>query len=193
MDSLAADLAATVEDYHRHGNVGALLDAVRRLARTSDPERLAAAAASYRDLPEVIIPVYESIVDRAPTDAQALVILANAYWLTGRGPDVVGDLASRAIAIDAANRGAWHLWALAESSVRARVDRWRQVVARFPDDHLARAALADNATSLASAEHDPVALATAIATYQGLLAEATEPAHRRALETALTTLASWTF
>jgi hypothetical protein len=191
--SLAADLSAAVDDYHRHGNVGTLLDIVRRLARSSSPEALALAAAPYRELPEVIIPVYESIVERAPSDAQAMVILANAYWLTGRGPDLVGDLAQGALEIDPGNRGAWHLWALAESNVRGRVDRWRQVVARFPADQLARAALADNATSLASGEHDLVALELAIATYEGLLTEADHPAHRQALETTLRTLRGWKF
>src|SRR5438093_260163 len=83
-----------------------------------------------------------------------LVVPANAYWLTGRGPDIVGELASRAKAADPENRAAWHLWALAESEVRARVERWKAVSARFPQDQLARAALADNAASLAGAEHD---------------------------------------
>jgi hypothetical protein len=104
---------------------------------------------------------------------------------------VVGDLASRAIAADAGNRGAWHLWALAESNVRERVARWQQVAQRFPADQTARAALADNATSLASAEHDPLALELAIRTYEGLLAESTQDAQRSALENALKTLRAW--
>jgi len=98
---------------------------------------------------------------------------------------------SRAIAADPANRGAWHLWALTESSPRERVQRWSQVVARFPADQLAAANLADNAASLAGAEHDPVALGLAIETYEGLLARAENPAQRSALETALRTLRGW--
>jgi hypothetical protein len=144
--------------------------------------------APFRDMPEVVIPAYERIVAERPSDAQAIVILANAYWLSGRGPDVVGRLAERAIEADAANRGAWHLWALAESEVRDRVYRWQEVARRFPHDQLARAALADNAASLAGTEHDPDALALAITTYEGLLAEATRPEHRAALEGTLRVL-----
>jgi len=137
------------------------------------------------------MPAYEHIVAERPNDAQAAVLLANAYWITGRGPEVVGALASQAIAADASNRGAWHLWALAEPEVRERVERWREVTRRFPEDQLARAALADNATSLAGAEHDPLALDLAIATYDSLLAEATHPHQRAALETTLATLRGW--
>ena len=186
-----AELRAALQDYERTDNVGVLFDRVRALAATVSPEQLKEACVPFRDRPEVIIPAYERIVSQVPNDAQAMVLLANAYWLTGRGPDVVGDLASRAIAADAANRGAWHLWALAESNVRERVARWQQVAQRFPDDQTARAALADNATSLASAEHDPLALELAIRTYEGLLAESTQPAQRSALESALKTLREW--
>jgi hypothetical protein len=56
---------------------------------------------------------------------------------------------------------------------------------------LARAALADNAAGLAGAEHDPLALDLAVATYEGLLAEAETPTQRRALEHTLDTLRSW--
>ncbi len=186
-----AELRAALQDYERTDNVGVLFDRVRALAATVSPEQLKEACVPFRDRPEVIIPAYERIVSQVPNDAQAMVLLANAYWLTGRGPDVVGDLASRAIAADTANRGAWHLWALAESNVRERVARWQQVAQRFPDDQTARAALADNATSLASAEHDPLALELAIRTYEGLLAESTQPAQRSALESALKTLREW--
>ncbi len=62
---------------------------------------------------------------------------------------------------------------------------------RFPADQLARAALADNATSLANDEEDPVALKLAIATYEGLLAETKQTAQRLALEETLKTLRSW--
>ena len=63
--------------------------------------------------------------------------------------------------------------------------RWRE---RFPDDKLARAALADNAASVAGAEHDPLALELAIRTYEGLWQEAPTPTQRRALEETLETL-----
>jgi hypothetical protein len=187
----AASLAAAVQEYRQQGDIGALLDRVKALARTTDPEQLLSAAAPFRDLPEVVIPVYERVVDVRPDDAQAMVVLANAYWLTGRGADVVAGLASRAIAADGTNRGAWHLWALAESNPRARTERWQQVAERFPADQLARAALADNAASLAGAEHDPLALDLAVRTYEGLWAEASRDEERRALEETLEKLKGW--
>ena len=95
------------------------------------------------------------------------------------------------VKIDPANRGAWHLWALTESDPRQRTRRWLQVTKRFPDDQLAKALLADNAASLAGAEHDDEALVLAIATYEDLLAAADRPEQRAALEHALTTLRRW--
>ncbi|NUS33753.1 MAG: hypothetical protein HOQ17_11885 [Gemmatimonadaceae bacterium] len=187
----AAALSAAVNDYHRQGDVGALLDRVQELSRATDPDALLAAAAPFRNLPEVVIPVYERVVAARPADAQAMVVLANAYWLTGRGADVVGALAQRAIAADETNRGAWHLWALAESDPRARLDRWVQVARRFPADQLARAALADNAASVAGAEHDPLALDLAVQTYEGLWAEAARDEERKALEETIATLKGW--
>lgn len=133
----------------------------------------------------------ERDVARSPNDAQALVRLANAYWLEGRGPDVVGEIADRARSMDRDNRGAWHLWALAEPSPRARTERWRQVAEQFPTDDLARANLADNAAALAGAEHDHAALNLAIRTYEQLLSTATHVPQRLALETALETLRGW--
>jgi hypothetical protein len=65
------------------------------------------------------------------------------------------------------------------------------VAQRFPADQLARAALADNAASLAGAERDPLALDLAISTYEGLLAEATGSSQRTALSRAIETLRSW--
>ena len=187
----AEALSAAVADYQRQGDVGMLLDRVQALARSANPDELLAAAAPYRDLPEVVIPVYERVVAARPTDAQAMVVLANAYWLTGRGADVVGDLAQKAIAADESNRGAWHLWALAQSDPRARMERWQLVTTRFPGDQLARAALADNATSVAGAEHDPLALDLAVRTYEGLWAEASRDEERRALEETITKLRGW--
>ena len=187
----AAALAAAVTEYRQRNDVGALIDRVKALSTSADPDALVAASAPYRDLPEVVIPVYERVVATRPHDAQAMVVLANAYWLTGRGSDVVGELATRAIAADAANRGAWHLWALAEADPRARVGRWQQVAAHFPADQLARAALADNAASLAGAEHDPLALDLAVATYESLWAEASRPEQRAALEETIAKLKGW--
>jgi hypothetical protein len=187
----AEALAAAVQEYHQQNDVGALLDRVQAIARTTEPDRLLEISAPYRDLAEVVIPVYEHVVAARPADAQAMVVLANAYWLTGRGPDVVGDLATRAIAADDRNRGAWHLWALAEPNPRARMERWRAVTEQFPADQLARAALADNAASLAGAEHDPDALDLAVRTYESLWAEASRLEERNALEETITKLKGW--
>jgi hypothetical protein len=188
---LGATLADIVAEYQAHANIGALLRRLDDLAATATPDALVVAVEPYRDMPEVAGPIYEKIVEAQPDNARALVILANAYWLSGRGPDVVGDLASRAMAADPANRGAWHLWALTESNPRQRVARWRQVAARFPEDQLALANLADNAASLAGAEQDPEALVLAISTYETLLARAEHPDQRIALEDALMTLRAW--
>ncbi|MDQ3698740.1 MAG: hypothetical protein M3373_12060 [Gemmatimonadota bacterium] len=187
----AIELAAAAEAYRERGDIGALLERIDVIAGATTPDALAAAAEPYLDLPEIAGPVYERIVTSCPNDARALVILANAYWISGRGPEAVGELASRAIAADPANRGAWHLWALSESNPRARMTRWRQVSERFPVDELARATLADSAASVAGAEHDPEALALAIRTYEGLLASAARPEQRAALERAIMVLRGW--
>jgi hypothetical protein len=139
------------------------------------------------------LPELESAVAERPEDARALVALANHYWLIGAGPEVVGDLASRAIAADPDNRAAWHLWALAESNPRERVARWQQVSKRFPSDDLAKANLADNAASLAGAEHDYQAVDLAIDTYEDLLTRAEHPDQQSALEKAIRTLKGWKF
>lgn len=184
-------MAAIVEDYRQHDNLGALFDGLRALARDASPDVLIDVSRPYRDLPEVVIPLFESVTERLPADAQSLVVLANAYWLTGRGPDTVGRLAQRARELDPENRGAWHLYALSESDPRARMERWREVSARFPLDLLARAALADNAASVAGAEHDPLALDLAVATYESLMAESNNPAQRKALKETIATLRKW--
>jgi len=185
------ELEACVATYQQSGDLGRLLDDLKALAKRTAPELLKTASQPYREMPEVVIPLFERIVADLPNDAQSMVVLANAYWLTGRGPDVVSQLATRAKQVDPANRGAWHLWALAEGDLRRRVDRWLAVTKEFPGDQLARAALADNATSLANDESDPVALKLAISTYEGLLAESTQTAQRLALEHTLETLRRW--
>jgi len=188
---LPTGLAQAVGDYREHGNVGELLRELDALAAAATPDALVAAVEPFRDIPEVAGPIYERVVAAQPTNARALVILANAYWLGGRGPDVVGDLASRAIAADPANRGAWHLWALSEGDPRQRTARWQQVVARFPEDELALANVADNAAALAGAESDPDALVLAIASYERLLERVERLDQREALENALMTLRAW--
>jgi hypothetical protein len=182
-------IAEAVTAYREHANVAVLHEQLA--AVDGAPHELAAAVESYRDIPEVVGPIYERIVTAEPSNARALVVLASAYWMHGRGPEVVGELASRAMAADPENRGAWHLWALTESNPRARVGRWQQVSRRFPEDDLARANLADNAASLAGAEQDPVALGLAIETYEALRARATMPDQRSALDTAISTLKGW--
>ena len=188
---LGAELARAVAEYQDHSNVALLLRRLDELSAGATPDALVVAVEPFREIPEVAGPIYEKVVAAQPTNARALVILANAYWLGGRGPEVVEELANRAIAADPSNRGAWHLWALSESNPRQRVTRWRQVTARFPEDHLAHANLADNAASLAGAEHDPDALLVAITTYEWLLERADQPDQRNALEHALLTLRAW--
>ena len=186
----SGEIAAVVSEYRNTGDVGSLFTNLGAIVQRHQhsPEALAAGVEPFRDIPEVAGPVYEAIVAAQPNNARALVILANAYWLAGRGPDVVGGLASRAIAADPANRGAWHLWALTAEVLRERVSRWEQVSKRFPNDDLARAALADNAASLASTEDDPAALQLAIATFRDLLPRAQPGAQRNAIENALSAL-----
>ena len=124
ISDIRSELAAAVAAYQSHGNPLDLRDRLREIAAVSTPDALVTAVEPYRDIPEVAAPVYEEIVAAQPSNARALVILANAYWLTGRGSDAVGELASRAIAADATNRGGWHLWALSEPDPRQRLNRW---------------------------------------------------------------------
>ncbi|MFN5582437.1 hypothetical protein [Gemmatimonas sp.] len=190
---LPAALADVVAAYEASGNVGALMERLHHLRDTATPDALVAAAEPWLHMPEVAGPLYERVVEDQPGNARALVILANAYWLSGRGPEVVGDLANRALAADPQNRGAWHMWALTEGNQRDRTVRWLQVTQRFPDDMLAKAALADNAASLAAAEHDKEALDLAIGAYEELWNNSPTEPQRAALETALNTLRNYTF
>jgi tetratricopeptide (TPR) repeat protein len=187
-----AAIAAAVKDYQENSDVASLLKELESICTACpDADALVKAVEPFQDIPEIAGPVYEHIVASKPDDAPALVRLANAYWLSGRGPDAVQALANRAIAADPSNRGAWHLWALSESTLRERVDRWRHVVERFPQDELAQANLADNAASLASTEGDRGALQVAIRTYKGLLRTAARTDQRAALERAVATLEQW--
>ena len=188
---LSRRLNHAVDAFRQDGDMGALQGALATLVRDGNLTDLARAAEPYRTMPEVAGPIFERVVEAEPENAKALVALANAYWLAGRGPEKVGELASRAIAADPANRAGWHLWCLSESDPRERTIRWRQVVARFSDDDLARATLADSAASLAGAERDPEALALAISEYEVLRSRATRPEQREALDKALMTLRAW--
>ncbi|HET7551552.1 MAG TPA: hypothetical protein VFK04_09680 [Gemmatimonadaceae bacterium] len=187
----AGEIRAAVDEYRDSNNFSVLLDRLLAISAAADLDALIAAVEPYHDIPEVAGPVYERVVAERPEDARALVILANAYWLTGRGPDAVGELASRAIAADPANRGAWHLWALSESSPHERMSRWMQVTTRFPEDELAKANLADNAASIASTDRDREALQIALHTYRSLLRTAKRPEQRNALEEAIGVMERW--
>ncbi|MBW7932845.1 MAG: hypothetical protein H3C62_04375 [Gemmatimonadaceae bacterium] len=186
--SILPRLTAIVESYKAHHNVGTLLGELQSLADGAPTDELFAAADAHAAIPEVLGPLMEIVVDREPNNARALVRLANAYWLTGRGPEVVGELASRAIAADPTHRGAWHLWALTETNPRARMNRWLQVTQRFADDDLARANLADNATSVGTTEDDPVAITLALETFGELRARAPHAAQRDAIDRAIEAL-----
>ncbi len=186
-------VATAVTEYQATADTGALFAALDRIAASAMPDALIEAAEPYRTIPEVAGPLYEKVLEAQPENARGLVILANAYWLSGRGPAVVGELAQRAIAADPSNRGGWHMWALSETDPRDRTTRWKQVVDRFPDDELAMANLADNAAALAGAEKDYDALDLAVYTYETLLARATLPEQRDALDTALRSLRGWKF
>ncbi|MCC6431505.1 MAG: hypothetical protein IT354_11390, partial [Gemmatimonadaceae bacterium] len=106
---LPAALADAIAQYEATGNVGALMERLHHLRDGVTPDALVAAAEPWLHMPEVAGPLYERIVEEQPSNARALVILANAYWLSGRGPELVGEIASRALAADPDNRGAWHL------------------------------------------------------------------------------------
>ena len=191
--SLKDRVADIVAEYNATANPRTLHDRLSAVIAEATPDALITAAEPYRDEPEIIAPIYETIVAAQPENARAMVILANAYWLQGRGPQVVGELATRALSVDPTNRGAWHLWALSESNPRDRVMRWKQVSDRFPEDLLAIAAMADNAASVAGAERDYEMLDMAIGTYEYLLERSTEPTQRDALTTALNALRGWKF
>jgi hypothetical protein len=185
----AAELSALIAE-HPSRDRSALVPKLEAFAARVPAAELEGLAAPYRDDPDIVAPLYERIVSTTP-DARAMVVLANAYWLQGRGPGMVGDLASRAIAFDPSNRGAWHLWALAEPDPRLRTQRWSQVSERFPEDAMALAALADNAASVAGAERDGDMLDLAIASYERLRERSSEQSQREAVDHALRTLRAW--
>lgn len=190
---LADRIDALVSQYREAGQFAQLREALTVLAREATPDALVVAAEGFRDDPSVTAPLYEVIVEAQPENARSLVVLANAYWLLGAGPEAVEGLATRALEADPANRGAWHLWALAESDPRQRTSRWRQVTERFPEDDLAVANLADNAAAVAGAEQDYEMLDLSIAAYEALQSRAQHPDQKQAVETALQALRGWKF
>src|SRR2546423_226748 len=101
--SAQSELSGLVEAYQRSGDVGLLFDQLKDLAKRTPPDVVKSAAQPYRELPEVVIPLYERVVAESPNDAQSMVVLANAYWLTGRGSEVVSRLANQAKQVDPSN------------------------------------------------------------------------------------------
>ena len=191
--SLTTDIAAAVSEYRQHGNPSELTQRLAHIANGATPDALIEVAEPYGDDPNITAALYERVVLEQPRNARALVILANAYWLQGRGPVDVGELATLAIEADPANRGAWHLWALSESDPRERVMRWQQVSERFTDDNLALANVADNASAVAAAESDYGMLDLAVRSYEVLLGRSDVQEQRDAVETALRALKGWRF
>jgi hypothetical protein len=188
---VGAALDAAVHEYRQRGDVGALLDRVKAVVREAPTEALGPAAAPYMDLPEVVIPVYERIVELSPTEAQPMVVLANAYWLSGRGAEVVGQLAERAKSVDDGT-AAPGTCGRSPSPTRAANGAMACGDAALPGRPARAAALADNAASVAGAEHDPLALDLAVQTFESLWAEASRDEERRALEETIAKLKGWT-
>ena len=191
----ALTAVATKDSYTRGGETdhASLAATIREIARDVSADDLYEAAAHFRDRPDIATPLLEDVVAAQPNNSRALVRLANCYWLLGAGPQPVAELASRAIAADPQDRAAWHLWALADEQPRGRVGRWQQVVTRFPEDDLALANVADNAASVAGAEHDYEMVDVAIAAYETLRSRAKRDEERVAVERALQTLRAWKF
>lgn len=191
----ALTTVATQDSYTRGGETdhAALAATIREITRGASAEDLYEAAAHFRDRPDIATPLLEDVVRAQPNNSRALVRLANCYWLLGAGPQPVAELASRAIAADPQDRAAWHLWALADEQPRGRVGRWQQVVTRFPEDDLALANVADNAASVAGAEHDYEMVDVAIAAYETLRSRAKREEERTAVDRALETLRAWRF
>ena len=186
------ELSSFVESYQQSGDVGLLFDQLKALAKRTAPDALKQAAQPFRDLPEVVIPLYERIVADSPNDAQAMVVLANSYWLTGRGPDAVEQLASRAKAIDRAESrrlaplGAGRSRICESASIVGSKSRsaFRATNSRAPRSPT-------TPRVWRTTKQDPVALKLAIATYEGLLAETKQTAQRLALEETLKKLRNW--
>ena len=78
-------VANAVAHYQATADTGSLLSTLDRIAGSAMPDALIEAAEPYHTIPEVAGPLYEKVVEAQPNNARALVILANAYWLSGRG------------------------------------------------------------------------------------------------------------
>ena len=118
---IRAELAAAVDEYQVHGNPAHLRARLREIAGAATPDALVAAVEPYREIPEVAGTGLRAD-RRRPAAQRACARHSRERLLADRSrSDVVGELASRAIAADATNRGAWHLWALSESDPRQRV------------------------------------------------------------------------
>ena len=181
--SIASSWPSCVDAYQRSGDVGVLFDQLKALAKRTAPD----VAQDGRRSPSATCPKSSSRSTSGSSPTRRTTRRRWSCWPTPTGspaavPTPSSSSPSRAKEIDPNNRGAWHLWALTQADLRKRVERWLEVTKRFPGDQLARAALADNATSLANDEQDPVALKLAIATYEGLLAESKQTAQRLAIE-----------
>ena len=133
------------------------------------PTRSSTASQPFRDMPEVVIPALRANRrSTRPTDAQAMVILANAYWLTGRGPDAVEQLAVRAqgdrpdqprrLASLGAHAGR-------PAQTRRPLARGHEAISRPTNSRAPRSPTTPRASR--TTKHDPVALKLAIATYEG--------------------------
>lgn len=198
MSDLIHELQAVAERFQPSGaptteQTERIAAELREITRDATAEDLYTAAEAFRTRPDVAVTILEDVVRAQPNNSRALVRLANCYWLLGAGPQPVGELASRAIAVDPGDRAAWHLWALAEEKPRERVARWQQVATRFPQDDLALANVADNAASVAGAERDYAMVDVAIGAYEELRSRARRDDERSAVDRALETLRAWRF
>ncbi len=172
---LSPALAEIVQQYRTDNDIAHLIERATALAAHSDPDALMSAAAPYEDIPEVVGPLYERVLEAQPNNSRALVGLANAYWLSGRGPDIVGALATRALAADPdKSRRMASMGARRVAATRAHGAVARGCGALCRTTTWPGRVLADNAVAVAGAEHDPVALAVAIDTYTELRGRADE-------------------
>ena len=96
-----AQLRAAAEEYRDGGDMSVLQRRLAGLVASYGADSLAAAAEPYRTVPEIAGPIFERVVEEQPGNARALVALANAYWLGGRGPEKVAEFASSAAAASA--------------------------------------------------------------------------------------------
>ena len=104
MSDLIRALQTVAERFHPSGaptpeQTARIAEALREITRDVAPDSLYAAAEHFRDRPDIAVTILEDVVRAQPNNSRALVRLANCYWLLGAGPQPVGELASRAIAV----------------------------------------------------------------------------------------------